>query len=207
MRFCVVDDRAQLKLTNKPALELFKWIFLDNSFRPLLSDTLRATSLCTRSAWKPRHGRAGACMLMRGQSSVSAAAACSHVAIAMVTPAGWTPLSHPCHYLPSTKKHAPTLITRIIMAHMHYTWFNHHVFGRRTPVHFLRLMGVWCIMACHCRDFLTMREKNRMLGLIKLSWVWSQKGRKRVRFSTEYSRNLWDSETSGFSSSQHLLLI
>lgn len=32
----------------------------------------------------------------------------------------------------------------------------------------LRLMAVWRIMACHCCDFLTMRGKNDVLGLIKL---------------------------------------
>lgn len=51
--------------------------------------------------------------------------------------------------------------------------------GRRST---LSLMGVCRIMACHCCDFLTMREKHHVLGLIKLLWVWSQKETKTVQF-------------------------
>lgn len=101
---------------------------------------------------------------MRGQPSVSAAAARSHVAIAMVTLAGLNStlpsLSlSPLHKeaMPRPSLHVSLWRTCIIHDLITTSWGD----GRRST---LRLMGVWRIMACHRCDFLTMREKELRAG-------------------------------------------
>lgn len=64
--------------------------------------------------------------------------------------------------------------------------------GRRST---LRLMGVWRIMACHCCDFLTMREKESRGRSYQAD---NTKGKEESPFSTENSRNLCDSGRLAF---------